>query len=348
MAVRVGHDYSIKPVVVLLSDMSFTEYFQKANLLGMFYAYGERYSSDVHNEAPEPLYLGFILRNRSFADSLLDLLIGISTSPDNIGDAIGIDFIEKNNGNYVAAIYLKRDNLIRRMVPASIRDKVSPFLISNVHMQEMVISDNFLNFKKNYKEGRAIQVKYCIAHGSGTIYEGQKSFYKKEFGFYNENDSEIGVESLSFYKLMNDKENIELKEGRFPGKKRKMYNAEDYTNELIESRRESEIKNYFPILYNKLTKQNWLKDIRESLALKYTDIQVIQAICNLTLFERLALDKTVSVNLLKEGYTINIIEYLNSNYESFRSYFPEESFFSKYKIESQINKDKKELNAFLK
>jgi hypothetical protein len=343
MAVRVGHDYSIKPVVMLLSNMGFAEYFQKAALLGMFYAY-----SDANVELSEPIYLGFIFKYREFADILLDLLIDISNNPDNTDDAVGIDFIEKSNGNYVTVIYLKRDNLIRRMVPDNIRDKVSPFLISNIHMQEAAISNNFLNFKKSYKKGKEVEVKYCIATAKGVTYESQRSFIKTDFGFYNENDPDTGIESLSFYKLMRDKEPIELTKEKSPIKKQKIYNTEDYTDESIEKRRLAEIKTYFPILYNKLINQNWLGNIREELAIKYSSSQIIQAICNLILFERLALDNSFSAGLLKEGHTMNIIEYLNDNYESFKSHFPNDDFFSKYKIESQINKDKKELKNFLK
>jgi hypothetical protein len=116
----------------------------------------------------------------------------------------------------------------------------------------------------------------------------------------------------------------------------------------VSERRKKEIRNFFPVTYNKLNNQGWLMNLQQELNEKYENEIIVQAICNLILFERLKQEKDLSSDFTKAGYPMRILDYLISTYESFSSYFPTEDFFSIEKIEYQIRNDQRELNEYLK
>lgn len=89
-------------------------------------------------------------------------------------------------------------------------------------------------------------------------------------------------------------------------------------------------------------------NLQQELNEKYENEIIVQAICNLILFERLKQEKDLSSDFTKAGYPTRILDYLISTYESFSSYFPTEDFFSIEKIEYQIKNDQRELNEYLK
>jgi hypothetical protein len=118
--------------------------------------------------------------------------------------------------------------------------------------------------------------------------------------------------------------------------------------EEIAGRRDEGIKTFFPVTYNKLNNQAWLSTLVQELNEKYEKDIIIQAICNLILFERLKREKDLSPDFTKTGYPINILDYLLSTFESFSSYFPTDDFFTMEKVENQIKNDQHELNEYLK
>ena len=116
--------------------------------------------------------------------------------------------------------------------------------------------------------------------------------------------------------------------------------------EKIATRRTSEMKSYLPLTYNRL-ENLWLGDIQKKLSQDYDPELVKQAICNLTIFERLKQFKDISPEFTKSGYPNNILDYLISTYESFDSYYPDDDFYSMERITRQIENDKKELETYL-
>lgn len=324
---KIGHDYGIKPKMILLGDMSFMESFQEAKCIGMAYAYtideNEKYS----------FQLFFMFENEKPASLFLDSILRWCEQSETHDDAVGIDFIGKQNGEYTLAIYNKMDNLIKRMIPKEIVSKVSPVVFHAIHFKEIDTSESFKLFKNKYIEGDSVHIGYLIGTKSGMRLQGKKYFTKKNFGFYNDTDVKEEVFSLSAYQRLKSKDESTM----LPQP------LKEQSVEEIEGDRMKEIKLYFPLTYNKLTNTNWLIEIRDTLSIKYSTSYIFQAICNLILAERLKTEPNLDMNFFNRSQSINILQYLNNNYESFRSFFPDDRFFTKYKIEAQINRDKKEL-----
>ena len=101
-----------------------------------------------------------------------------------------------------------------------------------------------------------------------------------------------------------------------------------------------------PLTYNRL-KNLWLGDTQERLAHTYPSEIIMQAICNLTIFERLKKIEDLSPDFTKSGYPNRILDYLIETYESFDSYYPPDEFYTDELIIRQIQNDKNELETYL-
>ena len=106
------------------------------------------------------------------------------------------------------------------------------------------------------------------------------------------------------------------------------------------------MKSLLPLTYNKLNNL-WLGEVQAKLNSKYDTEIIKQAICNLTIFERLKQINELSPDFTKSGYPTRILEYLLSTYESFDSFYPSDDFYTEELIIRQIQNDQKELETYL-
>jgi hypothetical protein len=211
-------------------------------------------------------------------------------------------------------------------------------MVIPTHFKELDLSENFKQLKQNYVSGTKIPIGYFIGSPSETLHQGKEHFVINNISFFHEDDEQSAV--VANY--------INTSKGKLRKTPKKPTDKEKKVAEAgVISRRISEIQLYHPIIYNKIVKQNWLSEIRKQLQKKYDDVLIIQAICNIILMERIHKEGKSHNNFKNSGVANNILDYLSNNHESFKSYIPDDIFFTKYKIESQINRDKKELLTFL-
>lgn len=329
---NIGFDYGVKPFFMLVGDIEFSDLFKKANCRGMLYIFekGEK-------EEMIPVQMAFLFQNEEPAEKFLDILLGWIEKSNNDGEAVSIDFIENNKGGYTLSISPEINRFVERMIPKNLKDKVSPIIMVQTHYKEIdTLGKNYLNFKANYKRSEKISIGYAIGTTTKIIKQSKKYFTKKEFNFYKED--EIPANSMALgYKATKEISDFDPKNLQKPPKEP----VED-----IAIRRISEMKSFLPLTYNKLNNL-WLGEIQKKLTLKYDSEIIKQAICNLTVFERLKQIKELSSDFMKVGYPNRILDYLLSTYESFDSYYPTDDFYSEENIIMQIQNDKKELETYL-
>ena len=328
---KIGFDYGIKPELFLLADIQFVELFQKAKCPALLYGFDDDSSDNI-----TPCSLGFLFEEQKYADLFFDSLLSWVTKSNNNGDAVILDFLETNDGGYVLAISQDIKTFIDYMVPKTHIDKVCPIAIMSIQFKVFPkFKKNYLKFKNNISNTKEVTIEYYIGDPNTPPKKSAKSFKKTIFNFYTEdNIPENSV--FSGYNPIN--KTIDFK---------KESQDKQILLEEIENRREIELKFYFPILYNKI-KNGWLTTTIEDLETNNKTSEIIQAICNITLIERLKRDSNNSLIKQNNNQSITILSYLLSTYESFDSYFPQAKFYSKGKILQQIKKDKKELTQYQK
>jgi len=330
---KIGYDYGIKPHFMIVGDINFSELFKKADCLGMLYMFTKSDKDEMI-----PCQIAFIFKNEEPAKMFLDILMGWVEKSNNDGDAVSMDFVENNDGGYTLAIYPEVGRLIERVIPKDLRDKVIPFIVGFTHYKTMdTLGQNYLNFKANYKKTEKMAVHYVIGMPPRITASSNKYFTKKEFNFFKEN--EIPANSMA----LGCKATREISD----------FNPKDLPKlpkdsiEDISKRRISEMKSLLPFTYNKLNKL-WLEEIQKKLSLKYDSEIIKQAICNLTIFERLKQVQELSPDkYIDQNHPIRILEYLLSTYESFDSYYPSDSFYTEEQITQQIQNDRNELQTYL-
>lgn len=320
MLVQFGLDYGLKPDFAILSDTSFQKNFSKAKCVGLVYLHCPDNSG---NEVP--CELGFMVENETYGEKFLDSLISWK---EKSGDskAVDLEFIEYESGEYMLSISPNVPILIQRIIPDYLREHVNPLVIFMAQGKGgMKISENYKKFKDNYIEGRNIAIRYFVVDQYYVVTKrSEKYFLKTEFKFSHENNLD---ETSKLNPLLNQN----IKRSRPP--KIKTDDAD-----FLKTRNKT-LKYFFPITYQRLTKEGWLNDIIEAVNKRYSMDQIIQAISNLILLERLKQLNTPIINTVEKGYDLNVISYLAENYESFDSFFPDENIFSKQKIEKQIRLD---------
>ena len=317
---------------MVVGNIEFSDLFKKADCRAILYIF----EKDEEDEMI-PVQMAFLFENEEPAEKFLDILLGWVEKSNNDGEAVTIDFIENNKGGYTLSISPEINRFIERMISKNLKDKVSPIIMLQAQYKEFVtLGKNYLNFKENCKKAKEIAVRYVIGTPTKIIKQSKKYFTKKEFNFFKED--EIPNNSMALgYKATQESSGFDPKNLPKPPKE---------SVEEISIRRISEMKLYLPLTYNKLNNL-WLGDIQKKLGVKF-DLEIIrQAICNLTIFERLKQIKELPPDFTKMGYSHSILDYLLSTYESFDSYYPSDDFYSEKQIVNQIKNDEKELKNYL-
>jgi hypothetical protein len=324
-----GMDYGIKPKMMLLSDIGFQDELRQAKFTGFMYVF----CKDLQGEMI-PMEVGFRFEDEEHAEKFFDSLIGWWEKSDGDSKAVSIEFTEMNDGDYTIVVAPDMDMFIKRMLPEHLIDRVDPLtMMASRSLRIVDQSGNFKEFKEKYVEGRRIVVRYFIPHPEVGLRPSEKYFVKEEFTFHKEDA--LPKDSNAYMNLKGGKKDV----------KKRPPIAADHPG-LLKHRLE-DLKYFFPVLLDKVDADKWLAGVITTINKSYTEAQIKQAICNLTLLERLKKNEGQPIDMNKPGYDLEIITYLAENFESFDSYFPEDSYFTKQVIEKQIRADAKFLKEKL-
>ena len=327
-----GFDYGLKPRLMLVSDLSFAEYFQKAKCVGITFIHcpdslGNQITTEV----------GFMCEIEEYADKFMDSLMQWVIDSGDDGDAVELDFIERLDGEYLVGIAPNIDRFLKRMIDPMLMDRVDPiFHMMTQGKGGMRIGENYSLFKKQYVEGRRIPVRTFI-YKDGKIQKiNERYFVKTKFKFSKE--GALSHDSLGHGLL---------------AKKNKRFNPEKFKRKSrvdmapIEIRRMEELRHFFPLLLDKIERENWLGAVIASIPPHISHPEVIQSICNIVLLERLKQSNPREIKTDRPGFDMDLLQHLLQQVESFGSYFPPEELFTKALIKKQAKLDKNYLTEYL-
>jgi len=328
---KIGFDYGLKPHLMLIGDPEFAVLFKKAKCIALQYFFKE---DEKGVKIPDTL--AFVFENEKPADDFFGILIDWIEKSNGNTDAVALDFVETNEGGYALGITPDMELFIDRIVPKTHKAKVSPVAVLSTQFKEIpVLGENYENFKNNLKNADEVKVSYAIVKGGKFVNEGKRSFTKKNFNFYKEDLIPENSSMMSYYAVKN-------KSG-FVNKSEHNRNRPDDSD--LRNRRVSEMKSYLPLTFNRI-KNKWLEENIQKLEEEYENTQILQAICNLTIFERIKLAQDVRDDFTGHGYPNNILDYLLFTFESFDSYYPPDDFYSQERIICQIENDQNELAQY--
>jgi hypothetical protein len=332
MSKEFGLDYGVKPRLILVADLSFAEYFQKGKCTAVVFIHCPDHLGNLITTE-----LGFQFEVEEYAEKFMDCLMRWVKDSDDDGDAVELEFIERLDGEYMVGIAPEKHRFLKRMIAPLLMDRVDPmFTMLTQGKGGMRIGENYTLFKSQYIKGRRIPVRTFIGKGTEIQKVGERYFVKTEFKFSKE--GELLPDSLGHGLL---------------AKKSKRFNPKNFQRKggvemaTIEKRRMEELRHFYPLLLGKIERENWLEEVIISIPPHISRSEVIQAICNIVLLERLKQSNPREVKTDAPGYDINLLQHLLHEVESFGSYFPPNELFTKALIKKQAKLDKKYLTEYL-
>lgn len=328
-----GYDYGVNPFMILLGDMEFSDLFLKAECVGILYISG---MDEAHEMTP--VEIAFLFLNEKQAEELFECLLGWIEKSNGDGDAVAIGFIENIKGGYNVAISPEIEHLIDRLTPDNFKNRITPIAVAQTHYKKIDnIGGNYLTFKNNLHKAAKVRIGYAVGNPKdiNNIKQGRKSFFKTKFCFAVENDRSELSKGYSIAVASKKKFNPKA-----------LSKGPSDSRHNISKRRIKRIQEFLPITYSKLTNK-WLELIQTKLSSKYDLDLVMQAICNITMFERIKSTRELTLDFAKPGFATDILAYLTTSYESFDSYYPADSFYTEERVVKQIENDKRELETFL-
>jgi hypothetical protein len=327
-----GFDYGLKPRLMLVADISFPEYFQKAKCVAVAFVHCPDSKGNLITTE-----LGFLCEVEEYAEKLMDCLMQWVIDSGDDGDAVEMEFIELLNGEYMLAFAPNVDRFLKRMLTPVMIDRVDPLLTMVTQSKSgMRVGENYLLFKSQYVRGRRIPVRIFIGKDGKIQKPGERYFVKTEFKFSKE--GELPHDSIGRTLLAK-------KDNPFNPKNLKRKGPVDMAP--IEKRRMEELNYFFPLLLDRIERENWLEAVISSMPPHISRPEMIQAICNIVLLERLKQNNPQGIKTNGIGYDMDLLQYLLQQVESFGSYFPPPELFTKALIKRQAKLDKKYLTEYL-
>jgi len=265
-----GYDYGTRPKVMVVGDGEFPNLLrQSLTALG----YGTVPHFDVLVDAPllAMMFDDEHVGNECFAH------FKRWTGDSHDGDAVGIGFIEFENGEYGMCVFQERERLISRCLSERVRAEVDPLLMLTGHLKVFEHqSDHYRWFKQAVKSSPCV---IAPATSEGVILF-DCAFWKREMSFYHEHEvPEQSIEAV----LLQSRNTDGATEINHPIPPELRPKAED-----LNRHRQAQLKRFFPVTLELLHFSPQLRQIKRALVDEgYQEWQVMQAACNIALQHRL-------------------------------------------------------------
>ncbi|MHA4193414.1 hypothetical protein [Bacillus albus] len=324
----IGYEQGAKATVMIMGDMMFSSDLMEAGFLGIAYIKIPKHILEGNCVEIALVFEDKVKGKKAFSN-LLSWVEGSNWD----GDALEMDFVESKENGYTLCMYQNIDKLLGRCVKKSLLKWINPLVSLATHFKRI---DNVSPQYKEFKKAMSFcKVKVSAIDTLGNFILEDKYILKSNVNFYTEDN----IPDDAYIKTHFDKGN--------PG------SMSEFTPpsvlELdgdINSNRISKIKNFLPITYEKIIRNEHLKSIIQRLNEEYSSAQVIQAICNIVLMERLHIEGKTDIIGDKENIHMNILYYLDENPEEFNSYFPNFNELTLKQIQKQIQLDIEDYESF--
>jgi len=317
-----AYEYGINPSVGLVGDFEFLNNFNKAGFLGIAYL-----KSFGFLEKENTISIALVFENKKMGEIAFGNLLHWVELSNNNGDAVGLEFVE-NNGGYTLCIYPDEQLLIDRTCDKHLKKWVNPLVMIPAYYKKIT------NISKEYKQFKElVKIKSLDVYAVDTEFEflaNRRFFNKKVVNIYNVNS--IPESSPNYMHFKNGEEELSRKKiSKIP-------------KESIEKNRVKKIQYFLPISYEKILNCNVVYSHYMNLQYEYSIDQIIQAMCNINLYERIINTNMAQLLAIEEEIEINILEYLYENPEVFQSYFLDFEEVTLDKLKKQLLLDVAILN----
>lgn len=312
----IGFDYGVKPKIMIVGDVGFSQLITEAEILALGYINIPKDKDDCSK-----LRISIIFNDDIKGKMVVDRFIGW-TRKFNSMDAFELDIIEKNDNSYLLCFSQNEKLLLERSIPNAIHDWIEPIITKVTHFKPIQNrSDLYYKFKEACKFSKC---NIYAGDKSGRVNDINNVIVKENIKFYKED--EITEESHLF--AFNGSDNMKMN-----GKNIESKNVDIQDNMI----RIKNIKYFFPITYNKIINYKYFNEALEELTNSFDKYIIIQAICNIVLAYRLQ-EENIEINDYK---AIDVINYLVNNYEKPNSKFPNDNDYTSKMVLEQIEIDKK-------
>ncbi len=253
------------------------------------------------------------------------------------GDAVGIGFVEFEDGGYGMCIYPDHEQLVKRSVSEVHLQEVEPLIVSVGHLKTFEEKSNgYIWFKSIINAG-----KFILAPGTskyGLMLD--LSIIKRKVQFYSEKDIPE-----------NTMENLLVKSRESQGKAGLQKHSPSElipTAREIHERRCFQLRRFFPITIERLRLNQEFLEIKKGLIEEgYKEWQIFQAACNICLIHRVPTlfvsDKNPSELHQTDSISFRILDYLLANIEDLSLPLPQLEELSVEIMRRQIYIDSVEL-----
>lgn len=258
-----GYDYGVKPVIAVAGDWSFVETWDQADYIANYYGVEAQ-----HGLAVNVPFVAMVFENELYGRKLFeDHFIQWVNNSSGDDDAVGIDFIEWNDGHYTMVVYPNIDQLVDRLGPKHLsKDEVEVIAMIPAKGKEFTSKEGFLIFKEAAKSNVIL-----LMGGTPDQPFEDCQIRKLKVNFYEEG------------KIPQDSMSITFERGRVDGEysRERPRLTENISQAKI--RRERAISRYFPVTLERIyASQEFSRLEDELISSKYEKWQITQAFCNLT------------------------------------------------------------------
>lgn len=259
-----GYDYGIRPTVAALGDFDFVDAWDKAGYYANAYGFW-----DHHGVIVNPPFVCMLFENEEKGRILFEKHFKKWESGSDDGDAVGLTFVEWNDGGYSMIVYPEIEHLIQRCFPDD-RDREGLDVIALIPSKSKEFpekSDFFQVFK------RAAQTNPVLFMG-GT----------EEGPFHDLVIRKLRVEFLEEDSVPEHSVPATFKRGREGDNRSEHRERPLEPIESLFSRRICNLDKYFPVTQERLRGSATLGDALRRLSTSgYEEWQIMQAACNLVL-----------------------------------------------------------------
>ncbi|HYP41598.1 MAG TPA: hypothetical protein VEX13_14665 [Chloroflexia bacterium] len=327
MVEPIGCDYGVKPRVLAVGDIDFVAPLQRS-----FQALGYSVAEGPGQMIAEPLLM-MIFSNELDAQIAFNHFKRWSDNSGS-GDAVAINFIEHDNGEYSVSIGPEMDRLITRCFGANFRDEVDPIVQVAYFSKTFPAQSRYYHAFKAIAQGGAFQLLPATNMG----YMPEWTITKQEVSFYDEHTAHrSGMLSI-------DHSGEPLTEPEGPPAPPPPEPAD------VDKRRREQLDRFYPVTLTRLRREKVYEAARETLKAEgFAEWQVTQAACNISLRYRapqlLSPDRS-EVSEDRSGSApgkIEVLEYLVSHYEEANLRLPPAEALTAHTLAAQIAADSRDL-----
>lgn len=335
MQKTLGYDYGTKPKAIVAGDATFIELLRRGDFTALGYSRVPQFGILVN----APL-LVMIFKDRDVGRECFSHFKGWSDASGD-GDAVGLGFIEFENGDYGLCIYPENQHLIERTIPEIFRSEVESIIVSASYLKVFQQRGGHYDWFKS-----AVQTSPFVL-APGTMESSPMldlAIRKRRIHFYQENDIPEHTMEAALMRSRQANGAGELHRSISPDIKP--------SAQEINGRRQSQLNRFFPVTLEYLRFNPRFVRVQKRLIEEgYREWQILQAVCNMTLKHRapqLFDTSKVSSGSSQESETkMKILDYLLTNFEDVSITFPSLSRFSSAKLRKQIEADEYDLLQYV-